>query len=196
MEKQKRCGIIIVYFYVTIGVKQLKPETKYNILLAVTIIACVITVVYNFILQDVLGSIIEYRMPVVEQQASGKFAGIEPVLEYADDTILEEIEAAEPERYVPKPNAEAVGVKFPLEINMATKDQIMLIPRVGNVIATRIVQYREVLGEYTSLEQLMQIKNIGEKTYLYLSQYFYIAGDDWDTGRGEAESLDELPNIN
>ncbi|WRS28211.1 helix-hairpin-helix domain-containing protein [Oscillospiraceae bacterium MB08-C2-2] len=64
------------------------------------------------------------------------------------------------------------GVQFPLDINTATLEEIMLIPGVGEVTAQRIIQYREVLGGYTHLDQLMEIKGIGQATYQKLWAYF------------------------
>ena len=61
--------------------------------------------------------------------------------------------------------------QFPLNINTATQEELAYIPRVGEVMSSRIVQYRDVLGGFTSLEQLMEIKGIGEATYLHLSGY-------------------------
>jgi competence protein ComEA len=49
-----------------------------------------------------------------------------------------------------------------------------LIPGVGNVTAQRIIQYRDHLGGYTSLEQLMEISGIGEGTYAELEPYLVV----------------------
>ena len=67
---------------------------------------------------------------------------------------------------------------FPLNINTATQEELTYIPRVGEVISSRIVQYRDVLGGYTSLEQLMEIKGIGEATYLHLSGYLTLEKEE------------------
>lgn len=53
--------------------------------------------------------------------------------------------------------------KIPL--NTATKEQLMTIKGIGETYAQRILDYREQIGEFTSLEQLMDIDGIGEGRY-------------------------------
>lgn len=48
----------------------------------------------------------------------------------------------------------------PVELNAATKEEIMELPGVGPYIADRIIAYRERLGGYLLKEQLMEIKKI------------------------------------
>lgn len=67
-----------------------------------------------------------------------------------------------------------ITVEFPLDLNTATAQQLEFIPQIGEVTAQRIIQYREALGSYTSLEQLMEIKGIGQKTFDTISAYLII----------------------
>ena len=64
---------------------------------------------------------------------------------------------------------------FPLDLNFVTETQLMQIPRIGEVLASRIVQYRDVLGGYTELSQLAQIKGISDNMLEQLSPYLYIS---------------------
>lgn len=61
-----------------------------------------------------------------------------------------------------------------VNINTATKDQLMAIPRVGEVTAEKILSQRQSLGVYTSLGQLKEIPGIGEKTYNEICKYLFI----------------------
>jgi competence protein ComEA len=74
----------------------------------------------------------------------------------------------------PEPEEEPFSAEFPLDINLATQRELELIPGVGNVTAQRIVQYRERLGGYANLEQLMEISGIGEGTFEDISAYLII----------------------
>lgn len=50
-----------------------------------------------------------------------------------------------------------------ININTATKEELMTISGIGEVYATRIIEYRELIGHFTCLEELLEIKGIGEK---------------------------------
>jgi len=51
-----------------------------------------------------------------------------------------------------------------ININTAGIEELKKIPNVGEVIALRIIEYREKVGKFDSVEQLLEIKGIGEKT--------------------------------
>lgn len=52
-----------------------------------------------------------------------------------------------------------------VNINTASKVQLMDLPRIGEKIAARIIEYREKNGKFKRPEDLMKVKGIGEKTY-------------------------------
>ncbi len=56
----------------------------------------------------------------------------------------------------------AVAETIPLlvNINTATKDELLLLPGIGEVYAQRIIDYRETHGDFTIVEDLMQVKGI------------------------------------
>ena len=58
----------------------------------------------------------------------------------------------------------------PLDLNTATKEELMLLPRIGETLAERILTYRAENGRFISTEQLMDIDGIGEGTYASLCE--------------------------
>ncbi|MCU0286797.1 MAG: helix-hairpin-helix domain-containing protein [Acidobacteria bacterium] len=52
-----------------------------------------------------------------------------------------------------------------VNINTASKDQLMDLPRIGEKIAARIIEYREKNGKFKKPEDLMKVKGVGEKTF-------------------------------
>lgn len=52
----------------------------------------------------------------------------------------------------------------PVNLNTATVEELDTLPDVGPVTAQAIVSYREQHGPFTSVNQLMEIQGIGEKT--------------------------------
>lgn len=58
-----------------------------------------------------------------------------------------------------------------IDINTATMEQLQLLPGVGAVTAQRIIDYRTEHNGFTAIEELMEIKGIGEKTFEKMKQY-------------------------
>ena len=50
-----------------------------------------------------------------------------------------------------------------ININTATSDQLQTLPGIGPVIANRIIAYREEVGAFESVGELMNVSGIGEK---------------------------------
>lgn len=54
--------------------------------------------------------------------------------------------------------------EHPLDVNAATEEELDLLPGIGEVLAGRIVQYREEHGPFQSPEDLLNVDGIGEST--------------------------------
>ncbi|MCC8074248.1 MAG: helix-hairpin-helix domain-containing protein [Clostridiales bacterium] len=66
------------------------------------------------------------------------------------------------------------SVSYPLNLNTCTADELMTINGIGEVRADAIIQYREYLGGYTSVEQIKEIKGIGDTIYEEVSPYLTV----------------------
>lgn len=58
-----------------------------------------------------------------------------------------------------------------IDLNLATKEQLMTLPGVGEVLAERILTYRQDVGNFVSTEQLMDVSGIGERKYAELAAF-------------------------
>ena len=63
---------------------------------------------------------------------------------------------------------------FPLDLNLASGEQLQQVPGIGPVLSGRIIEYRETHGGFQSLEELLNIQGIGEKTLEKIRPYFVI----------------------
>jgi competence protein ComEA len=58
--------------------------------------------------------------------------------------------------------------KAKININTASAEELQALPRVGEKVAQRIVEYREANGKFKAIEDIMKVQGIGEKTFLQL----------------------------
>jgi comEA protein len=49
-----------------------------------------------------------------------------------------------------------------LNINIATREQLMNLPGIGSAIAERIIDYRKNFGKFSALDDLQKVKGIGK----------------------------------
>lgn len=58
-----------------------------------------------------------------------------------------------------------------LNINKASLEELITLPYIGQELAQRILEYRKKQGKFKSLEELLQIKGIGEKRLNLIKEY-------------------------
>jgi competence protein ComEA len=66
------------------------------------------------------------------------------------------------------PPAAATAAKPAINLNTATIDQLETLPGIGRKTAERIIEYRTKAGGFKRIEDLMNVKGIGEKSFLKL----------------------------
>ena len=59
----------------------------------------------------------------------------------------------------------------------ASAEQLSLLPRVGAVVAQRIVDFRDKNGRFKSLEDLMLVQGVGEKTFELIRPHITLSGE-------------------
>jgi len=61
----------------------------------------------------------------------------------------------------------------PINLNAATKAELMMLPGVGEKTAEKIIEYRK-LQKFSSPADIMNIKGIGEKKFEKMKQYLSV----------------------
>ena len=57
-------------------------------------------------------------------------------------------------------------VTTPVNLNTATVTQLATLPGIGTRTAERIVEYRQKNGGFKKVEDLMNVRGVGEKSFL------------------------------
>lgn len=63
-----------------------------------------------------------------------------------------------------------------ININTATKDELMLLPGIGEVLAQRIIAYRESHGDFQNVTDLAAVEGIGKTKLADILPYITIGG--------------------
>jgi competence protein ComEA len=62
-----------------------------------------------------------------------------------------------------------------VNLNTASVSQLETLPGVGKATAERIVEYREKNGGFKKIEDLMNVRGIGEKSFLKIKPLITVA---------------------
>ena len=68
----------------------------------------------------------------------------------------------------------SIQSSFKLDINTASVEELTYIPGIGEATAAQIVAHRKQHGHFKNLEDLLQVKGIGQKTYDKISDYLTV----------------------
>ena len=156
----------------------MKQHLPYNVLLIATVITIGLMAVFNLTMrQSGFAVRVGYAIPP-PPVAAVPAAPAPPVAPAQPAPVTEAIQPAEPlaqvEQYTPQ--EPVILVRFPLELNAATYEQLQFIRGIGPVTARSIIQHREQLGGYTHISQLLDVRGIGPTTFERITAYLYVAG--------------------
>lgn len=65
-----------------------------------------------------------------------------------------------------------------MNLNTATLEELMTLPRIGEKLAQRILDYRAEYGRFSAPEQLMDVDGIGEATFDGLRELITVEGTE------------------
>lgn len=74
----------------------------------------------------------------------------------------------------PRTSPPTQAVKFPININTATAEELMALNGIGEKKAAAIIEYRNTYGAFASIEDLTKVSGIGAKTLEGIRAYITV----------------------
>ncbi len=65
----------------------------------------------------------------------------------------------------PEPSVEVFQQEEKVNLNTASAQELDNLPGIGKAIAQAIVEYREEKGAFQTIQQVMEVEGVGEKTF-------------------------------
>ena len=63
---------------------------------------------------------------------------------------------------------------FKVDVNLSPADSLELVPGIGPVLAGRIIAFRDSVGPFASIEDVMKVGGIGHATFEKIKPYLEI----------------------
>ncbi len=95
--------------------------------------------------------------------------------------------------------SQAKKVVFPLDLNTAGVEELQLLPGIGPVKAEAILSYRESKGGFASVEELLEVSGIGERTLGKIKEYVIVNPQNVQNSTGSKNRIvseKQLLNVN
>lgn len=86
-----------------------------------------------------------------------------------DSVIIKELKKR---KNTPKKSLDIIEKK--INLNTALADDLQKLPGIGPKLADLIITYRTKIGKFKSIEELMEVKGIGEKKFNKLKNFIVI----------------------
>jgi competence protein ComEA len=74
----------------------------------------------------------------------------------------------------PAPAASAEALRK-IDVNRATAAELVAVPGIGERLAQAIIELRERRGSFTKLDDLLEVRGIGEKNLAQFGEYLMVA---------------------
>lgn len=85
----------------------------------------------------------------------------------------------------PAPSSAKPPVTGTININTASATDLQRLPGIGAKTATRVIEYRQKNGPFKKVEELMNVRGVGEKNFLKLKNQISVGAPKADHPAGQ-----------
>ena len=96
--------------------------------------------------------------------------------------------------YIEEPSTGISAAIDTIDINKATKEDLLQIDGIGQDIAENIIDYRSSHGKFGSVDELINVKGIGEKKLEVIKNYVYV--EENENVSSNSESVTSISKSN
>ncbi len=114
-----------------------------------------------------------------EDSLFGVYSGFDPEYDLEDSSLNSDLEIkrsvlelSDTIAYVKKDYSSLTEKS--IDINTARIDELVRLPGIGEKTAEKIIELRKELGKFKRLEELMDVKGIGEVKFNKIEKFLYI----------------------
>ncbi|MSQ94481.1 MAG: helix-hairpin-helix domain-containing protein [Gemmataceae bacterium] len=90
-------------------------------------------------------------------------------------------------------SAREAGI-HPLDLNLATRAELHLLPGLGDALAQRVVDHRQRIGAFKSVKELRQVSGIGPKTLDRLRPHLFVSPPESFVTDDDSETMSTAGN--
>lgn len=155
-----------------------KRDLHEKYLIILTIICCVIIIAFNTFGSAEMGKVIftsekAETVSTPQERIESNIAQIRDLSDKAfESSENDENEVSQDENISDESESSLNSAPGKVNINTASAEEISnILPGIGTVKAQAIVDYRNIYGPYQNIDELLNVKGIGEKTLENIRPY-------------------------